>query len=220
VTIEKGREWGEVARVPHDVLVAADEARLARAVAAHVRSGATHPVAVALLRGDLLTALGGATGQRVVAPRVGEACRLLPCDAYEVTIGRAKHTSTTFAVSSVVIGSAWRPTWWLTSGGFLGPLNVAPDSHPNDGRADALAWSDALGWSTGDLRTLLAIRRRMRRGDHLPHPNLEMSRGAAVRWQSQGSSCRVVVDGRSHGRADAVAVTVRPDAFCLVVAAP
>jgi len=214
VTIEKGREWGEVARVPHDVLVAADEARLAQAVAAHVRSGATHPVAVALLRGDLLTALGGAAGQRVVAPRVGEACRLLPCDAYEVTISRAKHTSTTFAVSSVVIGSAWRPAWWLTSGGFLGPLNVAPDSHPNDGRADALAWS------TSDLRTLLAIRRRMRRGDHLPHPNLEMSRGAAVRWQSQGSSRRVVVDGRSHGRADAVAVTVRPDAFCLVVAAP
>lgn len=220
MTIEKGREWGEVARVPHDVLVAADEARLAQAVAAHVRSGATHPLAVALLRGDLLTALGGAAGQRVAAPGVGEACRLLPCDAYEVTISRAKHTTTTLAVSSVVVGSAWRPAWWLASGGFLGSLNVAPDSHPNDGRADALAWSDATAWSTSDLRRLLAIRRRMRRGDHLPHPDLEMSRGATVRWQAQGSPRRVVVDGRSHGRADAVAVTVRPDAFCLVVAAP
>jgi hypothetical protein len=214
VTIEKGREWGEVARVPHDVLVAADEARLAQAVVEHVRLGATHPLAVALLRGDLLTALGNASGQRAVAPQVGEACRLLPCDAYEVTIGDAKHTTTTIAVSSVVIGSAWRPAWWMTSGGFLGRLNVAPNSHPNDGRADALAWS------TGNLRMLLAIRRRMRRGDHLPHPHLEMTRGAAVRWQAHGSSCRVVVDGRSHGRADSVAVTVRPDAFCLVVAAP
>jgi hypothetical protein len=47
-----------------------------------------------------------------------------------------------------------------------------------------------------------------------------MTRGAAVRWQAHGSSRRVVVDGRSHGRVDVVAVTVRPDAFCLVVAAP
>jgi hypothetical protein len=47
-----------------------------------------------------------------------------------------------------------------------------------------------------------------------------MTRGVAVRWQAQGSSRRVVIDGRSHGRADSVTVTVRPDAFCLVVAAP
>ncbi|MFZ9355350.1 MAG: hypothetical protein ACO3BU_03850 [Ilumatobacteraceae bacterium] len=214
MTIEKGREWGELARVPHDVLVAADEARLAQVVGSHVRSGATRPLAVALVRGDLLTALGGAARRRVVVPRVGDACRLLPCDAYEVTISHAKHSTTTLAVSSVVIGSTTRPACSLTSGGFLGRLNVAPNSHPNDGRADALVWS------TSNLRTLIAIRRRMRRGDHLPHPDLEMSRGAAVRWRAQGSSRRVVVDGRSYGRADAVAVTVRPDAFCLVVAAP
>lgn len=214
MTIEKGRDWGVAARVPHNALVAGDESRLAQAVARHVHSGATDPLVVALTSGDLLTALGVAPGQRVTQPRSGQACRLLPCDAYDVRIEHGAHITTTVAVSSVVIGSSRRPAWWFTSGGFLGRLNVAPNSHPNDRRADALVWS------TSDLRTVTAIHRRMRRGNHLPHPAVEMVRGTTLQWHTQGAARRVVIDGRSHGRAVAVAVTVRPDAFCLVVAGP
>jgi len=93
VTIEKGREWGDAANVPHDMLVAADEASLAQAVATHLRSGSTRPITVSLTQGDLLTALGVAPGKRVAPASVGGACRLLPCDAYETTIEHTRGTT-------------------------------------------------------------------------------------------------------------------------------
>lgn len=213
MTIEPGREWGEEARVPHELVVASDESSLARAVTEHLRAGSQQRLAVALLRGDLLTALGVGVGDRVIPPRVGDACRLLPCDAYELTIQHGRQSTTTIAVSSVVIGGVFRPEWWLSSGGFLRQLNILPNSHPNDGRADALVWS------TGNTRTVLAIRRRMRLGDHLPHPCLSVTRGSVVQWQAKGSARRIAVDQRAYGRASAVTVKVRPDAFWLVVAA-
>lgn len=214
MTIEKGREWGNAANVPHDMLVAADEASLAQAVATHWRSGSTRPLTVSLTQGDLLTALGVAPGERVAPAGVGGACRLLPCDAYATTIEHTRGTTTTLAVSSIVVGNARWPAWWFTSGGFLGRLNVLPNSHPNDGRADAVVWSPAT------LREVISIRRRMRLGDHLPHPRLAVARGGALQWQSTGAPRRVTVDGRSHGCARAVAVKVLPDAFCLVVSEP
>lgn len=214
MTIEKGREWGALATVPRDMVVATDESSLAQAVASHVHSDFTQPLAVWLTSGDLLTALGVSPGERVAPPHVGAACRLLPCDAYEATIEHTRGTTTSLAVSSVVVGSAWKPAWWFASGGFLGRLNVLPNSHPNDGRADAIAWSPIA------LRELMSIRRRMRLGDHLPHPHLAVARGSAVQWQSSGAARNIVIDGRSHGRARAVTVKVLSDAFCLVVSAP
>ena len=76
-----------------------------------------------------------------------------------------------------------------------------------------------LVWGAVRLRDVLAIRRRMRLGSHLPHPALEMQRGSTLRWQSSQGRRRVMIDGRNYGRADAVSVTVRPDAFTLVVTA-
>ena len=203
MTIEKGVAWGTVGATPHDCAAAKDEATAASAV----QHGATH---VWLESGDILRALGlaAATG----ALKAGEPCRLLPCDVLIVQLDDA---APVLVLSSVVIGSWSKPQMWVTTGGFLGALNVAPRAHVNDGVVDALEFTGSI-----PLRQLLFMRRRMRLGDHLPHPMLTMHRAADVRWPSnyQGAKKRTIrLDGKQRGRAAQVAIEVRPDAFWLCV---
>lgn len=203
MTIEKGEPWGSVATTPFNVVTAPNEEATARAV----RGGATH---VALLSGDLLRALGSVpTGRRLVT---GQPCLQLPCDLLQVTIDDDLRTC---AVGSVRIGSTLRPRAWLTTGGFLGPLNVAPRAHPNDGVLDVLEFAPGIG-----VRQLASIRRRMRLGDHLPHPLLTVRRGADYEWKASEIGLHrasLTIDGRRFGRVATVRVVVQPDAFFLCV---
>ncbi|MGA1658276.1 MAG: hypothetical protein ACO38O_04365, partial [Ilumatobacteraceae bacterium] len=73
-------------------------------------------------------------------------------------------------------------------------------------------------------RQIRQIRRRMRHGDHLPHPGLVMHRGTRVQWSatsteslSARSAARVYIDGKRYARFTSVHVTVRPDAWTLCV---
>ena len=200
MTIKKGVAWGSDGVAPHDLVVAHDEESLARAVA----HGSQH---ITLRAGDLLSALGSSIDAREL--RLGDRCRLLPFDAYEVTVSRRGLSETAIAVSTVLVGGALRPAWWFTAGGFVGRSNAIPNSHPNDGRADALEWSRTT------LRERITIRRRMRLGDHLPHPALHIVNGETITWRSGRGAQPVTIDGRSWGRADEVTITVRPDAFVL-----
>ena len=184
-------------------MVAKDEA----AAASAVQHGATH---VWLESGDILRALGltVATG----ALKVGEPCRLLPCDVVMVQLDDA---APVLALSSVVVGSWRKPQLWVTTGGFLGALNVAPRAHVNDGVVDALEFAGSI-----PPRQLLLMRRRMRLGDHLPHPRLTMHRAPQVKWPTSphgAKSCAVIIDGKQRGRAAQVTIKVRPDAFLLCV---
>ena len=116
MTIEKGQPWGTEGVAPHDLVVARDEEAAARAVA----HGSRH---IALRNGDLLTALGSSAPTNEL--RIGGRCRLLPFDAYEVTLSVRGRSASTLAVSTVLIGGTRRPAWWFTAGGFVGNLNVA-----------------------------------------------------------------------------------------------
>jgi len=209
VTIEKGAAWGSVAMTPFDLVVAPDEAALARAVA----RGARH---VALQSGDLLRALGTPD-----VPVPGRPSLQLPCDVLHVRLDDAEPVT---VVGSVMIGAVMRPRAWITTGGFVGRLNVAPRAHPNDGGVDALEFASDVS-----LRQLLAIRRKMRAGDHLPHPALRMHRDTTYTWSTSGAEPSiddapvgrrraVTMDGRRYGRARTVRVTVQPDAFILCIA--
>ena len=203
MTIEKGAAWGTVGVTPHECVVAKDEA----AAASAVQHGATH---VWLESGDILRALGltVATG----ALKVGEPCRLLPCDVLMVQLDDA---APVLALSSVMVGSWRKPQLWVIAGGFLGALNVAPRAHVNDGVVDALEFAGSI-----PLRQLLLMRRRMRLGDHLPHPRLTMHRAAQVKWPTSPigpKSSAVIIDGKQRGRAAQVTIKVRPDAFLLCV---
>lgn len=203
MTIEKGMAWGKIAPTPFGVVTARDEEALARAV----RDGASH---VALLSGDLLRALGPTSTQRPIV--VHEPSLQVPCDIMEITIDDRIRTT---AVSTIRIGTTIRPRVWVSSGGFVGQLNIATRAHPNDGVIDALAFDANLR-----LRQTLAIRRRMRTGNHLPHPHLTIQRGSEYHWSGTTDRDRspVLIDGRRFGRANCVTIVVRPDAFVLCVA--
>lgn len=209
MTIDKGAAWGSVAMTPFDLVVAPDESALARAVA----SGSRY---IALRAGDLLHALGNPG-----VPVPGRPSLQLPCDVLQVRLDDAEPVT---VASSVLIGSLLHPCAWVTAGGFVGRLNIAPRAHPNDGLVDALEFTDAVS-----VRQLLSIRKRMRLGDHLPHPALHMHRDATYGWPDNEtseatSSSRharrraVTMDGRRYGRARNVHITVKPDAFTLCVA--
>ncbi len=212
MTIQKGEPWGVVAPTPRDVVLAATEEAAARAV----RDGARF---VGLTSGDLVRALGPLTSHGRAAPStlaIGEPCLQLPCDLLEVTLGDHDVVP---AVSRVMVGSRFRPRWWVSAGGFLGDLNVAPRAHPNDGVADAVEFVSPVS-----ARQILQIRRRMRLGDHLPHPGLVMHRGPRVQWSAMSttpsparSAARVYIDGKRYARFTSVHVTVRPDAWTLCV---
>ena len=203
MTIAKGAAWGTVGVIPHDCVVAIDEA----AAASAVQQGATH---VWLESGDVLRALGLAVAPEAL--HVGEQCRLLPCDVLMVRMDDAVPV---LALSSVVVGSWHKPQMWITTGGFLGTLNVAPRAHINDGVVDAMEFTGTI-----PLRQLLLMRRRMRLGDHLPHPRLTMHRAAQINWQISPSGAvnsAIRIDGKRRGRATQVSIEVRPDAFLLCV---
>lgn len=208
MTIEKGAAWGTVAMTPFDAVVAPDEAAMARAAGAGTRH-------IALASGDLLRALGVSAAAAI--PTKGGSSLLLPCDLLEVRLDDGDPIP---VVSHVLVGSPWRPRAWITTGGFIGRRNVAPRAHPNDGMIDVLEFKADLR-----LRGLFAVQRRMRLGDHLPHPLLSMQRTSRYEFtaatdSAQRASAPVTMDGRAYGRARRVQVTVRPDAFTLCVANP
>lgn len=200
MTIEKGAAWGSVAMTPFDTVVAPDEESAARAV----KRGARH---VVLASGDLLRALG--TGADATMPVKGRPSLQLPCDVLHVRLDDGEPI---VAVSKVLIGSRLHPRVWITTGGFIGHLNVAPRAHPNDGLIDALEFARDLA-----PRELLAIRRRMRLGDHLPHPRLTMHRDKEHLFRASSRE-PVTIDGRRYGRAKHVHVTVQPDTYVLCIA--
>ncbi|MFZ9867536.1 MAG: hypothetical protein ACO3FC_06150, partial [Ilumatobacteraceae bacterium] len=161
MTIEKGAPWGVVAPTPHDVVTADSDEAAARAVARGAKF-------VFLGTGDLLRALGSHDTAKNSTPRIGEPCLQLPCDILEVSLNHDSEVIT--AVSSVVVGTRLRPRWWVSAGGFLGALNIAPRAHPNDDDAPAGGHHPlAVGNRSGQIGVELGLlQQRFTVHRHLP----------------------------------------------------
>jgi len=195
VTIRPGEPWGEVVEPPAGLVVAADDGTLARLL----DLAAGDPVLVT--GGDLLRTIGGPSrdGQR----------RRYPLDLLRVELDGAPAVS---AVAHVVVRRPgrlgwWRgPLWMAANVSHLGPWDVAPRAHPNDGRLDVVVVAGTMS-----VRTRRQARRRLRTGSHLPHPDITVTRAATATWRP-GRGAVVIIDGGRPQRADAVTVTVDPDA--------
>ena len=80
-----------------------------------------------------------------------------------------------WAVSHVV--GRRRDSWFrgevlfVMNAQFLGPYDIAPRGHPNDGRAEMLKVSSAMSW-----RVRHTALQRALTGTHLPHPLISTSR--------------------------------------------
>lgn len=156
-----------------------------------------------LLGGDLCRTLGG----RGDPTRASEAATTVTVDLGVALLDGCRH----LFVAHLVARRSW---WWgrvtaVMNAQFLGSWDVAPRSHPGDGRLDILDGD----LSPGDR---WAARRRLASGTHVPHPGIAYVRPSS--WTVElARPTPVWVDGERRGEVRALAVRVEPEAVTVVV---
>lgn len=195
MTIRRRESWGTTGDVPHDVVWCDIDHDVSTAVVAGAR-----PVGVA--GGDLARTLG-AIGRGERGVEVG-------LDLIEVEYVRAGRSHTTWAVAHCVARSPyWRGGWWrgpivaVMNAQFVKEFDVAPKGHPNDGRMESISVAAAM-----TMRQRWSARRRLPRGEHVPHPAI---RSTSVTEIAESSSSVLVVDGRRVGLVDSWRARLHPD---------
>jgi hypothetical protein len=196
VTISKGSPYGEAGAVlPADGVRCATDADARRAVEAARRDGRPFPV-LGLAGGDLARTLGGG----------GELSVAFPVDLGQVLVDGRLHL---FVASCVVRSRSWRRALAVGNAQWLGPWNLWPRGHPNDGRLDLLD----VRLPAGDL---WKVRRRLPTGSHLPHPGIEARRVRAETAELP-APLGVWLDGERVGVGRTLAFRCVPDALRVLV---
>ncbi len=205
MTIRKGEPWGTPGGLPDGGLVVGSDAELARVVAGCRSSGRPVPP-IGVTGGDLCRTVGGRGDETRV--RSAEGMRL-PVDVGVAVIDGVEHVFVAHLVA--------RRSWWrgrvvaVMNAQFLGRWDVAPRSHPNDGRLDVLDVDPAMA-----LGQRWQARTRLASGSHVPHPAITERRVAG--WETRfDPPLRVWLDGRPAGRCRSLAVRCEPDALVVVV---
>jgi hypothetical protein len=202
MTIRKGEPWGEPAVCPSDLRVVSTDRDLRDWVVWHrTREMSIGDVGVA--GGDLARTCGGDTGRHPSAARV-------PLDAMRVTLDDGPPT---WAVAHVIARREWlrNEVVMVMNAQFYGPYDVAPRSHPNDGRIDVLRVDPAMGW-----RERLQARQRAHNGSHVPNRHLLLRSMTNVDLRFDRPMI-VWIDGVRCGAARHLQVGVEPDAFTAYV---
>ena len=198
MSVRPGQDWGAEQDVPSDVPVVATDRDLADAAADGHRL-------VALDGGDMWRTLGGRGGVR---SRLGTAAWVTPVDLATVTVDgvdlglMAAHLIAHNRWWTGQAAAVMNAQWW-------GDRDMAPRSHPGDGRLDTLV--GAL-----PARQLLQARTRVRSGQHVPHPAITTAR--PKRFEHTFTSSRQIwVDGVRRGSGRSIVVEVVPGAVSVLV---
>ena len=203
MTIRKGEPWGEPSPLPrHGVVVRSD--RQAREIVTAARRAGEPVPPLGLLGGDLCRTLGGTGDEDRLH---SDQAMTLPVDLGAVLVDGRLH----WFVAHLVV----KTSWWhgrvvvAMNAQYLGEWDVAPKSHPNDGRLDILDGDLPLGQR-------IQARARLKHGTHVPHPGIEVRRIAALQIDL-ARPMPVELDGEPIGSARHLAVRVEPDALLCVV---
>ena len=191
MTIKKGVAWGEPGLVPDDAVTCADDAAVAASCDRVVVIGA----------GDLHRGLG-----QPRAKRPGEECTILSVDLMRVSVEKADGSVALLsAVAHVCIGRFGMRGGFrgLVNAGFVDGSNLAPRSHPGDGRVELVTMEGNTPW-----RQRLMARRRAVTGTHLPHPMIRVT--ALDAWETDVDGLGLRVDGVLVPGARRVSVSVEP----------
>ena len=203
MTVRKGEPWGGPGALPDGGIVVDSDLAARRAVTDDRRANRPIPV-LGLLAGDLARTCGAAGREDRLR---GPDAQTLPVDLGEVLVDGSLH----FFVAHLVA----RRSWWrgpivaAMNAQFLGEWDVAPRSHPGDGRLDLLEADLSISdrWKA---------RTRLPTGTHVPHPGIAERRVKAVQLDlAPGTS--VWLDGERVGEARALSVRVVPDGLTVVV---
>lgn len=208
MTIRRGEDWGEHGPLAAAAQVCSDDASAAAALSA--TTPATGVPEVGLVGGDLHRTLGGPSRGETEL-RTGMGMRF-PVDLIEVEATAqdgtvTRHTGLAhlevrgrrrFAGRTVVVMNA----------AFVGPSNLGPRAHPNDGRLDVTQGAlPRRAWKDGERRTLT--------GTHVPHPDLDESRVTELVVDDVGK-VGWWLDGVKMPTATRLVVRCRPDAAVVV----
>lgn len=203
MTVRKGQAWGGPGALPDEGVVVDSDLAARRIVTEARRANRPVPV-LGLLAGDLARTCGATGGEaRLRSP---DAQRL-PVDLGEVLVDGSLHH---FVAHLVARRSWWRgPVVAAMNAEYLGDWDVAPRSHPNDGRLDLFEADLPLGdrWKA---------RARLRTGTHVPHPGISERRVKAVQLDLAPGT-EVWLDGERLGPARALSIRCVPDALTVVV---
>lgn len=209
MTIRKGEDWGAHGPLAAGAPVCGDDTTAAAALAGQMSDGATAPE-VGLVGGDLHRTLGG-PGRGETELRTGMGVRY-PVDLIEVDATAPDGTVThhtglahlevrgrrRFAGHTVVVMNA----------AFVGPSNLGPRAHPNDGRLDVTQGSLPRRVRKDGARRALS-------GTHVPHPDLAESRVHELVLSDLGR-LGWWLDGVKMPTAVQLVVRCRPDAAVVV----
>jgi hypothetical protein len=204
MVVERGAAWGEPGPLPADGVIVHGDAEAREIVERCRRAGEPVPP-LGLLGGDLCRTLGGRGDEaRLRSP---EATRL-PVDVGAVLLDGRLHWFVAHLIA--------RRGWWsgrivaAMNAEYLGPWDVAPRSHPNDGRLDTLDADLPFG-------DRLKARRRLATGSHVPHPGIRERRVDAAQFEF-GEPMTIWLDGvRLDGAVRRMSVRVERDALTCVV---
>ena len=199
--IRKGEPWGEPAVCPPDVRVVSTDRELRHWVLQH-RAGDSIPD-VGVDGGDLARTCGGTSAARPCTAKV-------TVDAMRVTLDDREPT---WGVAHVVARRDWLrgEVVFVMNAQYYGRYDVAPRSHPNDGKFDLLRVDPAMRW-----RERVQARQRARRGAHLPHRDLSLRSLSEIDLQFERPMI-VWIDGVRQGAASRMSVVAEPDAFAIYV---
>ena len=167
MTIRKGEPWGSVVAAPPDLPVFDDELGCHGLLERSFGDRPAERIAVGLRTGDLARTMGGGT-----PGRFGGDVVCAPVDVLRVTIDGVVH----HALAHVVLRRSRRLGWLrgrlvlAMNAQYLGAHDVAPRSHPNDGRVDVIDIGSSMS-----VRSRLQARARSRSGTHLPHPDISVA---------------------------------------------
>lgn len=205
MTIRKGESWGERSTPPLDLPTATSDAQ----AAALVRGGCREFL---LTGGDMWRTLGGSSSSDSLDDGVG-ARTVVPVDRLEVSWVHdgIEESRPVLAHAVVRLGHrCWKPRsgdiCYVMNAQYLGEFDVAPRSHPNDGRFDIVTVESSMSW-----RQRRQLRRRLVTGTHLPHPSIR-TETIGHSWKP-GRSGRLTLDGESVGGGDQICITVHPDSL-------
>lgn len=202
MTIRRGGEWGSVAPVPGGIVLCRGNLDLNDAL-----NSPNPPTTIGVLSGDL---------QRTVSSSPDPSHYTVGTQVVTVTIdliALRSQCGSPRAASHVVA----RRSWWsgeilvVSNAQFLGSWDVAPRSHPNDGLLDISHVRAGM-----PLRQRIAARPRLRTASHLPHPDIEIQRVRAARWEFR-RPLDIYVDGKAIGRSAWLEVECLADALTVCI---
>ncbi len=205
MNIGRSRDWGRVGVLPPGSPVVGSDRELAEVLSESRRSGGAGPT-VGLLGGDVWRTLGAPAGGETRL-RGGEVT-LMEIDAVEVIADGGPpmlfvaHLLARLPFYRGRVVAIMNAEW-------MGRFDVAPRSHPSDGRVELFDAYLAPGqkWQA---------RRRLTSANHIPHPDIAV-RSSTHHELDLGRPMGIWLDGVRVTRARTIEVRVWPDALTVAV---